>query len=757
MDELFPGAKHITKCCDDADQIPMLQYRRGHAGVAVLWDKTLDHIIHPEADDGNDRIAVIGIGTTNKQYQVVLINSYLPAGSSRTEMDQYRETLDMVFEITQKYATVASIVWLGDLNGSFRREQDYPRDIALRNFCREVGYEPMGDLDVYTYHHNNKVPTSRIGHILKMKMHPVKVVGVHTEQRAAINTSTHDPLIARIHVSVSKSPRSEDIPEGDIKNTPVKVLWDKVDLDMYRDQTSEHLSILLKKVDENTPVEILIARVNKILYDAALCSSTQKSTRRSKGKQRNHVDRRLIPAIASSKTAFWEWKQNDRPMDINAPSHEKMKQEKRHLRQLQRQIAAENRRKKISEIMEASPANQALFHRLVKGQRKSDSQQTMMFGGKQVVGDELRDAWAEYFHKLATPENIPDYSAEHKESVEIRNIIHEEIFQSNATLNWHEMVNVQHIHDIVDSLKNNKAPDMWGISSEHLKYADPVVHDLLTTIVKQIINNQRVPADLKRGVITPVYKGKGDKSMPDAYRRITVTSLIGKVLEKIIVEPTKEILAPKLNKQQRGFCVSSSSVNTALLITEAFAEAADQKMPLYTAFLDASKAFDVVWHQGLLAKIAELGIEGNLWLLYQDLYNDMTSMVKWQGAFSEEFTEQQGVRQGGIPSTELFKSRGDRLLNRLEESQLGFSVGTIDIGVPTCADDMTLLSSSAINLQSMIDIAAMDASLERYQFSKKKRRPSYQEVQAGHTLLLHGVGTWQAHHWKSQQEKLTLD
>ena len=52
------------------------------------------------------------------------------------------------------------------------------------------------------------------------------------------------------------------------------------------------------------------------------------------------------------------------------------------------------------------------------------------------------------------------------------------------------------------------------------------------------------------------------------------------------------------------------------------------------------------------------------------------------------------MRQGGIPSTELFKVRGDSLLNRLEQSQLGFAIGTIDVGVPTCADDMTLLSSS---------------------------------------------------------------
>ena len=134
--------------------------------------------------------------------------------------------------------------------------------------------------------------------------------------------------------------------------------------------------------------------------------------------------------------------------------------------------------------------------------------------------------------------------------------------------------------------------------------------------------------------MTPIYKGKGSRLTPDSYRRITVTSMIGKLLEKTLVKQTKPILDVKLNRQQRGFCTGSSSVNTALLITEACAETRDQNIPLYAAFLDASKAFDVVWHQGLFSKLEDVGIHGNLWLLCSDLYKGMSSTVKWEGAYS---------------------------------------------------------------------------------------------------------------------------
>ena len=194
------------------------------------------------------------------------------------------------------------------------------------------------------------------------------------------------------------------------------------------------------------------------------------------------------------------------------------------------------------------------------------------------------------------------------------------------------------------------------------------------------------------------------------------------VLEKLIVEPLKATLKPQISKLHRGFCERSSSANTGFLLTEAIAEAKDQNIPLYGAFLDASKAFDVVWHAGMLAKLSHLGVSGNQWQVYHSLYQDMTSQVKEEGLLSRSFEEKQGVRQGGIPSTELFKCRGHQVLEDLEQSNQGFSIGEVDVSAPTCADDMTLLSSTSIGLQRLLTIAQTDAALERYQYSKAKSK-----------------------------------
>ena len=93
-----------------------------------------------------------------------------------------------------------------------------------------------------------------------------------------------------------------------------------------------------------------------------------------------------------------------------------------------------------------------------------------------------------------------------------------------------------------------------------------------------------------------------------------------------------------------------------------------------------------MWHEELLYNLYQHGVSDDLRLLYRSLYTKMSSQVKWDGKCSEVFHEAQGVWQGGIPSTELFKARCDPLLWDLEKSMLGYSIGLVDVSAPTCAD-----------------------------------------------------------------------
>ena len=138
--------------------------------------------------------------------------------------------------------------------------------------------------------------------------------------------------------------------------------------------------------------------------------------------------------------------------------------------------------------------------------------------------------------------------------------------------------------------------------------------------------------------------------------------------------------------------------------------------------MDASKAFDVVDHQGMLNAIYEQGVHGRLWSIFDDMYTDVTSQVKWNGDMSRLLTETQGIRQGGLSSTTLFKSWANKLLNRYSIHPSAMKIGADSAGALMCADDLVIAGKSVHDTQVLINEAQLDAAEERYLFSSTKTK-----------------------------------
>ncbi|CAC5362389.1 unnamed protein product [Mytilus coruscus] len=91
----------------------------------------------------------------------------------------------------------------------------------------------------------------------------------------------------------------------------------------------------------------------------------------------------------------------------------------------------------------------------------------------------------------------------------------------------------------------------------------------------------------------------------------------------------------------------------------------------------------------------------------------MSSKIKWKGEISDKFPIQQGVRQGGVLSTHLYKVYINNVLNELMKSRVGMKIGNIYTGTPTCADDIALLSDDIEELQIMLNTVLRNAKQDR--------------------------------------------
>lgn len=310
------------------------------------------------------------------------------------------------------------------------------------------------------------------------------------------------------------------------------------------------------------------------------------------------------------------------------------------------------------------------------------------------------------------------------------------------TENYDISITEEEVKKGISKLKTGKAADENGITTEHIKYAGNAIILIYIDIFEQMLLETEIPDSFKKGVITPVLKKGKDPRNTENYRGITVTSIHGKIFEYVLLEKAG-INKIQQSNLQFGFTSGLSPNIAALVLSEIYSETKG-KEALFVTTLDSQKAFDVVCHDILLDKLYFAGIDLPFWNIIYELYNSITSSVKWQGGISDSFPVKQGVRQGGILSTYLYKQYINDLLESLEKYRFGSSLGSIFAGCPTCADDIVLLSDSKQEMQDMIDIVHSYANSHRFQIHptksntivKSASKKSIESIQNDETKLI---------------------
>ena len=162
---------------------------------------------------------------------------------------------------------------------------------------------------------------------------------------------------------------------------------------------------------------------------------------------------------------------------------------------------------------------------------------------------------------------------------------------------------VDDIVKIIRSLDQNKAHGHDEISVCMIKLCASSILKPLHLIFGNCLETESFPKEWKKANIIPVHK-KGDKQLITNYRPVSLLPICGKVFEKIIFNSLFVYLNNNnlLNSNQSGFRPGDSCVNQLISITHDIYKAFDANPSLEVrgVFLDLSKAFDKVWHDGLL-------------------------------------------------------------------------------------------------------------------------------------------------------------
>ena len=213
----------------------------------------------------------------------------------------------------------------------------------------------------------------------------------------------------------------------------------------------------------------------------------------------------------------------------------------------------------------------------------------------------------------------------------------------------------QEVEEILRTLKTDKASGPDGLSNRILKELSHELSSPLCSLFNKSLSLGKFPSPYKDANVTPVHK-KGDLSLVSNYRPISLLNSVAKLFEKIVFKYLYNHLQDNnmLSSLQSGFIPGDSTVNQLAYLYHIFTEALDAGKEVRTVFCDISKAFDRVWHEGLIYKLKAAGVSGDVLRWFQSYLSGRRQRVVLPGSLSEWVYIKAGVPQGSILGPLLF-------------------------------------------------------------------------------------------------------
>ena len=207
------------------------------------------------------------------------------------------------------------------------------------------------------------------------------------------------------------------------------------------------------------------------------------------------------------------------------------------------------------------------------------------------------------------------------------------VFPSRTNLKLHNTsVTPKMVRKVVMNLDLSKASGPDCIPVVVLKNCDPELSYILAELFNKCLKESCFPDCWKVSSVVPVFKNVGERSTAENYRPVSLLSVVRKVFEKLVNNRIVDHLEKCLFSDfQYGFRSSQSAADLLTVVSDRIARAFNRSGATRAVALDIFKAFDKVWHAGLLHKLKSYGISGQIFGLISSFLSNRRLRVVLDG------------------------------------------------------------------------------------------------------------------------------
>ncbi|GBP89928.1 RNA-directed DNA polymerase from mobile element jockey [Eumeta japonica] len=405
----------------------------------------------------------------------------------------------------------------------------------------------------------------------------------------------------------------------------------------------------------------------------------------------------------------------------------RIKRELNHITQNLRQAVWTFRGAAWEETIEQAGEDWKSLHLLCRRLTRSPAPVCPLFDkteARRYAAKERAEILAEHLEEQFTPHTPSDTPEAASHHVQVERRVEEFLMAPVPPLPGDYFVSPAETGKMISRLPKRKAPGPDGIPTAAIRQLPRRAMVAMTRLFNGILRTGHFPKNWKMGRVIAIPKAGKDPRLATSQRPITLLSHIAKLFERIALRRLLRHLIPR--QEQFGFRSGHSTTLQLARVLHHMAAEHNRGRRTVGVFLDIEKAFDRVWHPGLVFKLLNTQIPPALVRTVASFLEGRSFFVAVEDSTSDPRPIHAGVPQGSCLSPCLYGVYTDdipTLAGQLQDWEE-------DVVLALCADDSAYFASSrradlaAAKIQRVLDL--LPEWLDKWRVAVKlRRRPPY--------------------------------